>query len=334
MSWAFHRRTSKALERTKGDTFEQQMNDYEFKMGVLLADTALPFEEAVGIAQELGARFVEYSVPEDKLTDEHADYRKRILDDAGLHTHAVGCSPPNPFKKLHIDEVELAELGAYPEFKRDLDNIRRSMAFAKIVEAPQVQCSGFAWPGEFRTGKRPGPTWSKRYAAGGGFIPPAELEKIVQAFRWVADLADEHDIDVLLSVHPWEYVNTSRHYLEIVEQIDSTRFKAKWCPGDAILSGEFDTVTTGFENLKPYLTSLHLKDTRTIDGPSCKFEWCELGTGDPDYAALFRSFARDRTDVVIAAASHYEPPGGKPADGLRINYQKALVLAEQAVASA
>ena len=272
------------------------MNDYEFKMGVLLADTALPFEEAVGIAHELGAPYVEYSVPEEKLTDEHAEYRKRILDDAGLQTHAVGCSPPNPFKKLHIDEVELAKLRAYPDFVRDLDNVRRSMAFAKIVGAPQVQCSGFAWPGEFRTGKRPGPTWSRRYAAGGGIIPEAELEKIV-------------------------------------EQIDSTRFKAKWCPGDAMLSGEFDTVTTGFENLKPYLTSLHLKDTRTIDGPSCKFEWCELGTGDPDYAALFRSFARDQTDVVIAAASHYEPPGGTPADGLRINYRKALVLAEQAVAA-
>ena len=49
--------------------------------------------------------------------------------------------------------------------------------------------------------------------------------------------------------------------------------------------------------------------------------------------ALFRTLARDRTDVVIAAASHYKPPGGTPADGLRINYQKALVLAEQAVAA-
>ena len=95
-------------------------------------------------------------------------------------------------------------------------------------------------------------------------------------------LAGEHDIDVLLSVHPWEYVNTSHHYLEIVEQIGSPRFKAKWCPGDAMLSVESDTVTTGYENLRLYLTSLHLKDTRTIDGPSCKFEWCELGTGDPD----------------------------------------------------
>lgn len=84
------------------------MNAYEFKMGVLLADTALPFEEAVGVAQELGAPYVEYSVPEDKLTDEHARYRKRILDDAGLQTHAVGCSPPNPFKKLHILGVRRA----------------------------------------------------------------------------------------------------------------------------------------------------------------------------------------------------------------------------------
>jgi sugar phosphate isomerase/epimerase len=257
------------------------MNDYEFKMGVHLNETALPFEEAVGLAQELGARYVEYSVPPEELTEKHAAYCKRILDDAGLQTHVVGCTPP-PFKILHIDEVEHAELPTHSEFVRDLDNLRRSMAFGKFVGAPQAQCSGFAWPGEFHKFERPSPTWSKRYAADGGIIPPAELEKIVEAFRIVADLADEHDIDVLLMVHPWEYVNTSRHYLEIVTPLDSPRFKAKWCPGDAMLSVESDTVTTGYENLRLYLTSLHLKDTRTIDGPSCKFEWCELGTGDPD----------------------------------------------------
>ena len=89
-------------------------------------------------------------------------------------------------------------------------------------------------------------------------------------------------------------------------------------------------LNTGYENLKPYLTSLHLKDTRTIDGPSCKFEWCELGTGDPDYAALFRTFARDRHDVLIAVAAHYAPPGGTPADGVGINHRKALELAKAA----
>ena len=308
------------------------MNDYEFKMGVLLAETALPFEEAAGVARELGARYVEYFVSEDMLTDEHAKHCRAVLEDAGLQTHGIGATP-FPFKTLHIDEVDLAGLRAYEEFERDIENLRRTMAFAKIVGSPNAQCSTFAWPGEFHKFTRPSPTWSKRYATGGGHIPPAELEKIVAAFRIVADLADEHDIDICLSVHPWEYVNTSRHYVEVVEQIDSPRFKAKWCPGDAMLASEFDTVTTGYENLKPYLTSLHLKDTRTIDGPSCKFEWCELGTGDPDYAALFRSFARDQADVVIAVASHYAPPGGTPADGVRLNYGKALELAELAAAA-
>ena len=306
------------------------MSDYKFKMGLLLAETALPFEEAVGLAQELGVSHVEYFVEKEELTEKHASHCKRILDAAGLQTHMVGCTP-NPFKTLHIDEVELDGLRTYPEFVRDLENFRRCMSFAKIVEAPQVLCSGFAWPGEFHMPfKRPGPTWSTRYGAGGGVIPPAEQEKIVEALRIVAQMADEDDLDVLLMVHPWEYVNTSRHYLEIVEQIGSPRFKAKWCPGDAMLAGEADTVTTGYENLKPYLTSLHLKDTRTIDGPSCKFEWCELGTGDPDYAALFRTFARDRHDVLIAVAAHYAPPGGTPADGVRINHRKALELAEAA----
>ncbi len=94
-----------------------------------------------------------------------------------------------------------------------------------------------------------------------------------------------------------------------------------------VLKGGIDRGTPRY---RPYLTSLHLKDTRTIDGPSCRFEWCELGTGDPDYAALFRAFVRDRLDVVIAVASHYEPPGGTPADGVRLNHRTALELAESA----
>ena len=308
-------------------------SSYAFKMGMFFDETGLPFEEAARLAQELGARYAEYFLPPDQLTEQHAAHCRRILDDAGLQTHAMGSRSPSPFKQIHIDQIELADLATHAEFTYHLDLVRRSMEFAKVVGSPNVLVSGFSWPGEFHGDTRVSPTWPMRYATGGGIIPPTELDKLTKAFTIVAELADRQDVDVAVSVHPWEYANTSRNYRRIAERVGSPRLKAKWGPGDAFNCGERDTITTGYQNLKPYLTSLHLKDLRVIDGPALEFEYCAVGTGDPDYAALFRTFARDRTDIVIAVATHFTPPGGTQVDAMRINYQNTLELAEQALKS-
>lgn len=306
---------------------------YTFKMGIFFDETGLPFERAAQLGHELGARYAEYFLPPEQLNEQYAHHCRRVLDDAGLQTHAVG-SRPNPFKQVHIDQIELAALPTHPEFTHDLDLVRRAMDFARAVGAPNALASGFAWPGEFQRERRVSPTWPQRYATGGGIIPLAELDKLAKAFTIVAELADRHDINVAISVHPWEYANTSRNYCRIVERVGSPRLKAKWGPADAYNCGERDTVTTGYLNLRPYLTSLHLKDLRVLDGPACRFEYVPVGTGDVDYAALFRSFARDHTDIVIAVATHFRPPGGTLADAMRLNYANTLRLAEQALGAA
>ena len=110
---------------------------YTFKMGVFFDETGLPFEPAAALAQELGARYAEFFVHPDQLTAQYATHCRRVLDDAGLQAHAMG-SAPNPFKQIHIDEIELAALPTNPEFVHDLDLVRRSMEFAQIVGAPNV----------------------------------------------------------------------------------------------------------------------------------------------------------------------------------------------------
>ena len=116
----------------------------------------------------------------------------------------------------------------------------------------------------------------------------------------------------------------------MMDRVGSARLRCRWGPADNYNSGEVDTVTTGYQNLKPYLTSLHLKDLHVIDGPACTFEYVPIGTGDVDYAALFRTFAQDHTDIVIAVATHFQLPGDTRPNTMRLNYANTIKLAEQA----
>ena len=308
------------------------MGNHTFKVGVSLGETGLPFDQAAELAQELGAGYAEFTVSFDELTEAHAARCRQVLDATGLQAHAVGMVPP-PFKQIHIDRIELADLATHPEFARDLDIVRRGIAFAKIVGSPNVLVHGFAWPGEYQDNERVSPTWRQRYASGGGEIPPAELDKLAKAFGIVADLAERQDIAIGIGMMPWNYTNTSRNFRRIMERVGSPRLRCKWGPADNYNAGELDTVTTGYQSLKPYLTSLHLKDLRVLDGPGLKFEYGPVGSGDVDYAALFRTFARDHTDIVITVATHFQLPGDTRPNTMRLNYANTLELTEQAVAA-
>ncbi len=309
------------------------MGSYKFKMGVLLNETGLPFEQAAELAQELGAGYAEVAVKSDDLNDAHAARCRQVLDATGLQAHVVLLGP-TPFKRIHIDQIELADLATNPEFVHDLDILRRGIAFAKIVGSPNVHVDGFAWPGEYQAdGELVSPTWRQRYTTGGGEIPPAELDKLAKAFGIAADLAERQDIAIGTGMMPWNYTNTSGNFRRIMERVGSPRLKCKWGPADNYHSGELDTVTTGYQNLKPYLVSLHPKNVHVLDGPGLKFQYGPIESGDLDYAALFRTFARDQTDIVIAVSTHFLLPGDTKLNTLRVNYANTLKLTEQALAA-
>ena len=305
---------------------------YTFKMGMFLDECGLPLDQAAELAQELGASYAEFFVSNDELTEQYAARCRRFLDAAGLQVHACGASP-NPLKLIHLDEIALADIPSHPEFVHDMDLLHRSIPFAKTVGSPHVLVQGFAWPGEYQNGARVSPTWQQRYATGGGEISETALDKLAKAFGLVADLAEREDINIAIGMMPWNYTNTSRNFRRIMERVGSPRLRCKWGPADNYNAGEHDTITTGYRNLKPYLTSLHLKDVHVVDGPGLEFEYRPIGTGDPDYAALFRTFAQDHTDIVIAVATHYIPPNGTRADAMRTNYANTLRLAHQALAA-
>ena len=155
-------------------------------------------------------------------------------------------------------------------------------------------------------------------------------DKLVKAWSIVADLAEHPAMDIAIGMMPWNYTNTCRNFLQVLGHVDSGRLRCCWGPADSHNAGEVDPVTAGYKRLRPYLTSLHLKDLQVHDGPACKFEYVPVGTGDLDYALLFITFARDHTGIVIAVATHYQLPGETKADAMRLNYANTLKLVERA----
>ena len=127
-------------------------DSYTFKLGVNLSETGESFERAVELAQELGAGYAEFFVNDRAQFSAAgaAPYRRR-LEAHGLRVHGIGCTP-NPFKELHIDELDLADIPTHPTFRHDLDLLRRSIDFCQGVGGANVRVHGFAWPGEYQQG--------------------------------------------------------------------------------------------------------------------------------------------------------------------------------------
>ena len=109
------------------------VNSYEFKLAVNLNETGLPFEQAADLAQDLGARNVEFFIDDMScLSSAGAAPYRHLLEARGLQTHGVGCLP-NPFKELHLDQITLADIPTNPLFLHDLDLVRRSLDFCLEV---------------------------------------------------------------------------------------------------------------------------------------------------------------------------------------------------------
>ena len=156
-------------------------DSYTFKLGVNLSETGESFERAVELAQELGAGYAEFFVNDRAHLSAAgaASYRRR-LEVHGLRVHGIGCTP-NPFKELHIDELDLADIPTHPTFRHDLDLLRRSIDFCQGVGGANVRVHGFAWPGEYQEGQRVSPTWPQRYATGGGRHPAGDAGQARQS---------------------------------------------------------------------------------------------------------------------------------------------------------
>lgn len=304
------------------------MTDYRFKLGMFTSEMQLPYHQAFPKAKEIGAEYVYYApgpgdISFEELTPQEADRIGACIDENGLRLFLL-CT--RKFKQVHLTDLNVEDVTDHPQFQSARTELIQTMQVATQLQVPGVSMFTFAWPGEYTAGK---PTWPMRWMTRGGIISELDMEKLVQAFTLLAQDAEQHGIDLVLSMMPWNYTNTTEHMRQVIEAVGSSRLKVMWGPADNINCGEADTVTRGFYNIRPYLYGLHIKDLRVINGLTCDFEYCPIGEGDVDFLTVLRNLRDYRCDAVISIATHFTPPGGTGEDAMRINFNNMTTLIKQ-----
>ena len=159
-----------------------------------------------------------------------------------------------------------------------------------------------------------------RWLTRGGRIADVDMEKLVKAFSLAVEQAERHDVDLALSMMPWNYTNTTGNFRRLAEALNSRRIKVMWGPSDNLNCGEWDVAVAEFHNIKPYLHGLHLKDLHVIDGQRCEYEYRPLGEGDVDYVTILRNLRDHRCDAFLSVSTHFRPPSGSREEAMCINY--------------
>ncbi len=297
-----------------------------FRLGMLLDELALPFEQALPVAKQLGAEYIWWG---------DRPVGKAITDLGPREIEAMGeCLALNGLKPLHIRagyafaNMETASLYATPlnqnpAFQRDFASVTAAVSAAKRLGAGAICTFGFAWPGE-AAGKA---SWPMRWATRGGVISDADMDKLYEAFSQVIELAEKHDLDVVIFQMSWNYTNTTGNFKRVAERLGSKRFKVMYNPVDSLNSGEVDVLDRGFQSIRPYVHSVHFKGVRVVDGPRGKYQYCPLAEGDVDFETVLRQARAQTPNAVMSLATHYTPPDGSAITAMRTNmeYVKGLI---------
>ena len=208
------------------------MTGYRFKLGMWMPELALPFEQSLATAKDIGAEYVWFNrlerpeeIPIAALSDAEIDRMGAQVAGHGLKLHMI--SAGNPFKQVHLADLDLATMQDHPEFRHDFDALVRSMQIAVQLGVGAVCAHTFAWPGEYTAAK---PTWPMRWLTRGGVISDAEMDKLTKAYSLAAEQAERYGVDVVLTQEPWNYTSTTGNFRRIAERVGSPRIKLMWTP--------------------------------------------------------------------------------------------------------
>jgi len=169
--------------------------------------------------------------------------------------------------------LKIANLGSYPgaEFADDSEEVR-----AKAIEEMKATIDLAA-----RFGSR-----SIRVRPGTG-EDPSIVDKLVPLFRESAKYAEERDVYLGMENHKGSIAGLPDACVDLCEKVGSKFFGVLYEPCNLLHGGVGYKAV--FERFAPWVTHMHMKDGRVVDG---KFERTHLGEGDVDAGWVVENLER------------------------------------------
>ncbi len=303
---------------------EKNKQPYEFNIGLCL-QFGPPFRDAVALGRELGAKFgwVDLDFALSEVGKGGLDAIGELSEEHGIELFLLG---NDVFSKLYLSEIDLERPLSHPGLARDMNRLIDAIRAASYLGVDAVLAHSFLWPGNWST-------WPMRWLTRGGVIAEIDWQKLVNIFSIALEHAEQYDVDLVIGNLPWDYAASTANFRLLAERLNSRRMKFMWGPADNLTIGEFDSAIAGFQHIRSYLHSLHLKDLRIrpidadgINRQNKNIDYCPLGDGDVDYPTILRNLRATESEAILAVYTHFEVENGTPQDAMRIQFEKLRAL--------
>lgn len=211
----------------------------------------------------------------EQYSEAEAKELKKRLDGRGFSLSAVG----SPFGKIRITD----------DFTPHMELFRHTVQIAHIMNTPNIRMFSFYGPEEAK------PCREKTAAD----EPWTHLwrDEVMERLGRFTDYAVTNDIILLHENEKEIYGETADGCLDIMKQFAGTHFKAVFDFANFVQAGQ-DTLEA-YEQLKPYIAYVHVKDALFRDGSVVP-----AGKGDGNVAEILRRLKADGYSGYLSIEPH------------------------------
>ena len=255
------------------------------------------------IAQDFGLEWIELreiygknlqSLAEDEIAAARktlAKYNLRVTDIASPLFKVDWPGAPLSSYAEHRDQF-----GAAATFKQQDEVLERSIHLARAFGTDKVRCFDF---------------WRL------DDVKPFRLainDKLQQA----AETAGKQRITLVLENEFACNTATGREAAETLAGIPSRKLALNWDPGNAVMRGELDAFSAGWDALpKDRVHHCHVKNA--VKNAAGKIEWAPVDKGYVDWSAQFRALKQVGYRDAVSLETHWRG-GGSPEASTRISW--------------
>ncbi len=224
-------------------------------------------EKQFSVLKKLGISYFEVRGVEGKnisaLTDEELQVLKRKMKKYDIKVSSIG----SPIGKIKLEEP----------FESHFEQYKRIVEIAQVLEAPYIRMFSFYHNAE---------EWTSQ-----------ERREVLERLKTMIDYAKRHNVILLHENEKDVYGDSIQRCLDLMSELSCEHFKAVFDPANFVQCGK--NTIDAYEQLKPYIVYVHIKDACKQDG-----KVVPAGKGDGNIEYILNDLFANGYDGFLSLEPH------------------------------